>query len=251
MSMLASRSAQKRTQRSPQTTSANFLRQRRELLTPCARVDSPRRLRRPSVATPSLASLLPRARLLQPHRHVAEVRDRWLVMAVVLIAPNDVRPGAWASALEEYVGHDAPAGLQHRSPGRPTGNGAARQGFPTARAFATKTELARSLVVRALASPLPIAWVTADALYGQDRHFRRMLVEAGLGYVVAAPGDLPPQNKPLYGQDTRHALRWSCFPRQHQATAMRCHYKRRTAGHELPPREETSAEYAQKPASDA
>ncbi|WP_438452623.1 transposase [Streptomyces asiaticus] len=104
MSMLASRSAQKRTQRSPQTTSANFLRQRRELLTPCARVDSPRRPRRPSVATPSLASLLPRTRLLQP-----------------------------------------------------------------------------------LASPLPIAWVTADALYGQDRHFRRMLEEAGLGYVVAVP----------------------------------------------------------------
>ncbi|EXU62709.1 hypothetical protein Z951_39935 [Streptomyces sp. PRh5] len=29
--------------------------------------------------------------------------------------------------------------------------------------------------------------MTADALYGQDRHFRRMLEEAGLGHVVAAP----------------------------------------------------------------
>ncbi len=144
MSMLASRSAQKRTQTSPQTTSANFLRQRRELLTPCARVDSPRRPRRPSVATPSLVSLLPRARLLQPHRlampvecqphrstlplqfaivagqrlvsehtqlsprHVTEVRDQWLVIAVALIVQNDVRPGAWASELEEVllrVGH--------------------------------------------------------------------------------------------------------------------------------------------------
>jgi SRSO17 transposase len=57
-------------------------------------------------------------------------------------------------------------------------------GVPDARAFATKTELARNLVARALASPLPIAWVTADALYGQDWHFRRMLEEAGLGYVV-------------------------------------------------------------------
>ncbi|MEU9499785.1 hypothetical protein [Streptomyces sp. NPDC048196] len=36
-------------------------------------------------------------------------------------------------------------------------------------------------------SPLPIAWVTADALCGQDWHFRRMLEEAGLGYVVAVP----------------------------------------------------------------
>lgn len=60
-------------------------------------------------------------------------------------------------------------------------------GVPDARAFATKTELARSLIARALASALPIAWVTADALYGQDWHFRRMLEEAGLGYVVAVP----------------------------------------------------------------
>jgi SRSO17 transposase len=60
-------------------------------------------------------------------------------------------------------------------------------GVPDARAFATKSELARSLIARALASPLPIAWVTADALYGQDWHFRRMLEEAGLGYVVAIP----------------------------------------------------------------
>ncbi|MFC5144547.1 transposase [Streptomyces aureoversilis] len=53
--------------------------------------------------------------------------------------------------------------------------------------FATKTELARVLVTRALASPLPFSWVTADALYGQDWHFRRMIEDAGLGYVVAVP----------------------------------------------------------------
>ncbi|MET8244290.1 transposase [Streptomyces sp. NPDC005202] len=58
---------------------------------------------------------------------------------------------------------------------------------PDDRAFATKTEPARALVTRALASPLPISWVTADALYGQDWHFRRMIEEAGLGYVVAVP----------------------------------------------------------------
>ncbi|WP_189719379.1 IS701 family transposase, partial [Streptomyces spectabilis] len=55
------------------------------------------------------------------------------------------------------------------------------------RAFATKGELARTLVLRALASPLPIAWVTADSLYGQDWTFRRMLEETGVGYVVAVP----------------------------------------------------------------
>ncbi|MFF0628852.1 IS701 family transposase [Streptomyces sp. NPDC004296] len=58
---------------------------------------------------------------------------------------------------------------------------------PDGRGFATKTELARVLVARTRSSPLPFAWVTADALYGQDGHFRRMLEEAGLGYVVAVP----------------------------------------------------------------
>lgn len=58
---------------------------------------------------------------------------------------------------------------------------------PDERGFATKTELARILVTRALASPLPVSWVTADALYGQDWHFRRMIEEAGLGYAVAVP----------------------------------------------------------------
>ncbi|MDN0198682.1 transposase [Streptomyces sp. S.PNR 29] len=58
---------------------------------------------------------------------------------------------------------------------------------PDSRGFATKTELAQTLVTRALASPLPTSWVTADALYGQDWHFRRMLQGAGIGYVVAVP----------------------------------------------------------------
>ncbi|MEE6271632.1 IS701 family transposase [Streptomyces diastatochromogenes] len=56
---------------------------------------------------------------------------------------------------------------------------------PVGRGFATKAELARVLVARARSSPLPFPWVTADALYGQDGHFRRMLEEAELGYVRA------------------------------------------------------------------
>ncbi|SFT22992.1 DDE superfamily endonuclease [Streptomyces sp. ok210] len=59
--------------------------------------------------------------------------------------------------------------------------------IPTERAFATKGELARHLVLRALASDLPIAWVTADFAYGQEWGFRRMLEEAGVGYVLAVP----------------------------------------------------------------
>jgi len=59
--------------------------------------------------------------------------------------------------------------------------------IPDDRAFATKLELARAVIRRALASPLPIAWVTADAAYGQDSHFRRFLEDAKVSYVVAVP----------------------------------------------------------------
>jgi SRSO17 transposase len=58
---------------------------------------------------------------------------------------------------------------------------------PDEREFATKNTLAATIVRRALASPLPIAWVTADAAYGQDNRFRRMLETSGVGYVLAVP----------------------------------------------------------------
>ncbi|SES49243.1 DDE superfamily endonuclease [Streptomyces sp. yr375] len=54
-----------------------------------------------------------------------------------------------------------------------------------ARSFATKPELARAMVLRALGSALPIAWVTPDAAYGQERGLRRILEEAGVGHVLA------------------------------------------------------------------
>nr|WP_329529401.1 transposase [Streptomyces sp. NBC_01462] len=52
--------------------------------------------------------------------------------------------------------------------------------IPDERAFVTKLELARTMVRRALASPLPIAWVTADSAYGQESNFRRFLEDAQL-----------------------------------------------------------------------
>ncbi|MFG2831963.1 IS701 family transposase [Streptomyces sp. NPDC048434] len=59
--------------------------------------------------------------------------------------------------------------------------------IPDERGFATKGELARSVVRRCLAADLPASWVTADEAYGQDWSFRRMLEQHGLGYVVAVP----------------------------------------------------------------
>ncbi|MFJ6632608.1 IS701 family transposase [Streptomyces sp. NPDC091376] len=56
---------------------------------------------------------------------------------------------------------------------------------PDERELATKGELARHMVLRALASPLPITWVTADSAYGQDSRFRRLLEQSGVGYVLA------------------------------------------------------------------
>ncbi len=58
---------------------------------------------------------------------------------------------------------------------------------PDRRAFATKGDLAKVIIMRALASPLPIAWVTVDSAYGQEWRLRRMLEEAGVGYVLAVP----------------------------------------------------------------
>ncbi|WTU62373.1 IS701 family transposase [Streptomyces sp. NBC_00056] len=59
--------------------------------------------------------------------------------------------------------------------------------IPNDRGFTTKNDLARAMIERALASPLPIAWITADSAYGQDSHFRRFLEDRGLFYVVAVP----------------------------------------------------------------
>ena len=47
------------------------------------------------------------------------------------------------------------------------------------------------MIQRALASPLPIAWVTADSAYGQEWRLRRMLEGAGVGYVLAVPKSQP------------------------------------------------------------
>ncbi|WP_138968789.1 IS701 family transposase [Streptomyces sp. YIM 121038] len=58
---------------------------------------------------------------------------------------------------------------------------------PDERGFATKGELAKRLVLRALASDLPLAWVAADSAYGQEGRFRRLIEQSGLGYVLAVP----------------------------------------------------------------
>ncbi|MFF4287649.1 transposase [Streptomyces sp. NPDC001633] len=69
--------------------------------------------------------------------------------------------------------------------------------IPDERAFAAKPDLAKAMVLRAIGSPLPIAWVAADSAYGQEWRLRRMLEEAGLGYVLAVPKS---QQVPYFGR---------------------------------------------------
>jgi len=55
--------------------------------------------------------------------------------------------------------------------------------------FATKTDLARTMLARALDAGVPAAWVTADEAYGKDGKFRAWLEQRRIGYVVAVPCD--------------------------------------------------------------
>jgi len=62
-------------------------------------------------------------------------------------------------------------------------------GVPEAVEFATKIALGRRMVERAVAAGVPARWVTADAVYGSDYHFRLAAEETGLGYVVGVRAD--------------------------------------------------------------
>ena len=62
-------------------------------------------------------------------------------------------------------------------------------GVPDAVGFATKLVLARRMIDRAVAAGVPARWVTADAVYGSDYHFRVALEKHGLGYVVGVRAD--------------------------------------------------------------
>jgi len=58
-------------------------------------------------------------------------------------------------------------------------------GIPDDVQFATKPELARLMLGRALDAGVPAAWVTADEAYGKDGKFREFLEQRRIGYVVA------------------------------------------------------------------
>nr|WP_231738429.1 IS701 family transposase [Kocuria polaris] len=63
----------------------------------------------------------------------------------------------------------------------------AAAGIPDERRFATKPELAATMIEAAVAGHVPARWVTADAVYGQAWSFRRAVEETGLHYVLGVP----------------------------------------------------------------
>jgi SRSO17 transposase len=65
-----------------------------------------------------------------------------------------------------------------------------KAGVPETVAFATKTEIARTLIGAALEADTPCAWVLADALYGSDSSLRRMLEDRRQPYVLAVRSNL-------------------------------------------------------------
>ncbi len=64
-------------------------------------------------------------------------------------------------------------------------------GIPDEVCFATKPELARVMIERALAHGVPFAWVTGDTIYGGDRNLRLWLEEHHLPFVLTVAKDEP------------------------------------------------------------
>jgi len=58
-------------------------------------------------------------------------------------------------------------------------------GVPEGVAFATKPQLARRMLARALDAGVPFGWVTGDAVYGGDRRLRLWLEERDVPHVLA------------------------------------------------------------------
>ena len=75
----------------------------------------------------------------------------------------------------------------------------AAAGIPPETTFATKPQLAKTMISRAVQRKTPASWVTGDEVYGADPHLRAAIRGHGLGYVlmVAATHTVPTHRGPL------------------------------------------------------
>lgn len=65
--------------------------------------------------------------------------------------------------------------------------------------FATKPDLAMTMLGRALDAGVPASWVTADEAYGQVYRLRAMLEDRGMSYVLAVPCSQRVHPAPAHG----------------------------------------------------
>lgn len=72
-------------------------------------------------------------------------------------------------------------------------------GIPASVDFATKPQLARRMLERALDAGAPCAWVTGDEVYGGDRRLRVWLESREQAFVLAVA-----RNEPLWWQGPQH-----------------------------------------------
>lgn len=63
-----------------------------------------------------------------------------------------------------------------------------RAGIPAERRFATKPQLAKVMLQRALTAGVPARWVTGDSVYGDDRRLRMWWEAQPQAYVLAVSG---------------------------------------------------------------
>jgi SRSO17 transposase len=72
----------------------------------------------------------------------------------------------------------------------------ARAGIPDDREFATKPQLAKVMIARAVAAGLPFGWVTGDEAYGDNGPLRAFLEAEQIRYVLAVSCDHHIQARP-------------------------------------------------------
>lgn len=63
----------------------------------------------------------------------------------------------------------------------------ATAGVPNGRGFATKPDLAATMITHALDAGVPARWVTGDSVYGKSYRLRTTLEARGMFYVLAVP----------------------------------------------------------------
>ena len=61
-------------------------------------------------------------------------------------------------------------------------------GIPEERDFQTKPQLAKQMLDRLFRADIPLAWITGDSVYGDDRNLRIWLEEQERSYVMAVSG---------------------------------------------------------------